>query len=113
MDKRQYSRFSFNEAIAYQTAGETSLSGALGGNISQGGVRIRIQKFIPLRTLVYLKIHLTNPERNIPVKGQVVWIMEVPHSDTYDAGIEFLKEKYRDPAIGEQFHSLRFDPASP
>ena len=113
MDKRQYLRLSFNESVAYQTTGETPLSGGLSSDISQGGVRIRIQEFIPLRAVVHLKIHFTNPMRTVPVKGQVVWVRELPHSQVYDVGVRFLEEEYRDPVIGEYIHSRRFDPASP
>ncbi|MBI4309375.1 MAG: PilZ domain-containing protein [Candidatus Omnitrophica bacterium] len=91
MDKRQCPRFSFKESIAYQTAQEVPLAGSLSADISQGGVRIRIQEFIALRTVVHLKIHLTNPARVVPVKGEVVWVREVPHSESYDVGIRFLE----------------------
>ena len=109
MDQRQYQRFSFREAVAYQTAGEDPLSGSLSADISQAGVRIRIQEFIPLRTIVHLKIHLTNPLHTVPVKGQVIWVREVPHSENYDVGIRFLEEDHNHTGFEKYIHSRRFE----
>jgi len=91
MDKRQYPRFSFREPVGYQTTGEGLSFGALTDDISQGGVKIRVQEFIPLRTVLHMKIHMNDPARLVPVKGQVVWVREVPHSEVYDIGIRFLE----------------------
>lgn len=91
-NKREHPRSSFREPVGYQTSGEEGLPvGALAGDISQGGVRIRVQEFIPLRTVLQMKIRMTDPERMVPVKGQVVWVREVPHSEVYDVGIKFLE----------------------
>ncbi len=107
MDKRQYPRFSFNEAVVYQT-GEAPSSGSLAADISHGGVRIRVQEFIPLRTVISMKIHLGNPVRTVPIKGKVVWVREVPHSEVFDIGIEFLIDP-SNPAVGDHIRSQRFE----
>ena len=92
MDKRSYPRFPFNDPVVYKT-GDFSSTGSLAVDLSQGGVRIRVQKFIALRTVVSMNIHLNDPVRMLPVKGQVVWVREVPHSEIYDVGIRFLEEQ--------------------
>ena len=108
--KRQYPRFPFKEAIGYQANGDAPLSGGLSADIGEGGVRIRVQEFIPLRTVLSLKVHLTDPARTVPVRGQVVWVREVPHSEsTFDVGIKFLEEEPKDPALGEYFNSRRYE----
>ena len=91
MDKRQYSRFSFRKSVEYQTREEGMPSGSLSDDISKSGVRIRVQEFIPLRTVLTLKIHMTEPARTVPVKGEVVWVREVPYSEVYDIGIRFTE----------------------
>ena len=86
--------------MGYQNAEESPLSGSLASDISQGGVRIRVQQFIPLRTIVNLKIHLNNPSRSVPVKGQVVWVREVPDAEeVFDVGIQFLEIDSTDSAL--------------
>jgi hypothetical protein len=90
MDQRQFTRFPFNEPVNYQS-GEDPSNGSLAGDISEGGVRIRVQEFIPLRTILSLKIHMNNPPRVVPIKGQVMWVREVPESEVFDIGIRFLE----------------------
>jgi c-di-GMP-binding flagellar brake protein YcgR len=109
MDKRQYPRFDFKEAVRYQMTEQEPAFGSLAEDISEGGVRIRVHEFVPLRTIVYLKIHMTNPVRVVPVKGQVVWIKEVPHSDCYEVGIHFVEESGLEPGIGEYIRSQKFE----
>jgi hypothetical protein len=106
MDQRQYPRFSFKEPVAFQAAEEAPSTGSLAGDISEGGVRIRVQEFIPLRTVLTLKIHLNNPVRTLPVKGEVVWVREVPHSEVFDVGIRFLEVEQIAPKI---IRSQRFE----
>lgn len=91
MDNRQFPRFAFREAVGYHRNEGLPVEGSVGADISRGGVRIRVHQFIPLRSVVYLKIHLTNPVRTLPVKGTVVWIREVPHSEAFDVGIQFVE----------------------
>jgi hypothetical protein len=91
VEKRQYSRYTFREPVRYALTQDLPENGSLGADISDGGVRIRVQQFIPLKTILNLKLHLKDPTRVVPVKGQVVWVREVPHSDVFDIGIRFLQ----------------------
>ncbi len=91
MEKRQHPRFSFREPVAYNKKEGSPESGSLANDISGGGVRIRVQEFIPLNTVLDLKVHFTAPARTMAVKGFVVWVREVPHSEVYDVGIRFLQ----------------------
>ncbi len=91
MDKRQYPRFSFNGPVGYQRNEEYPENGSLCIDVSQGGVKLRSSEFIPLHTLLDLKLHLKNPSRLLSVKGQVIWVREVPHSEIFDVGIRFIE----------------------
>jgi len=91
MNKRQYPRFPFKEPVDYQMKEDGAGAGALADDISRGGVRIRVQKFLPLGSILQLKIHMSQPVRVFQVKGRVVWVRELPHSDCYDIGIKFLE----------------------
>lgn len=87
------------------------MNGSLGKDISQGGVQIRVQQFLPLRSIVNLKIHLTNPSRTVPVKGLVVWVREVPESEVFDIGIQFMELDRTDMSLESyiRFQGLRED----
>jgi c-di-GMP-binding flagellar brake protein YcgR len=91
MEKRQYPRIDFTEPVGYQDSEEFPESGSLAGDISQSGVRIRVNEFMPLRKIVSLKLHLNNPTRVVSVRGQVMWVREVPYSENFDVGIRFLE----------------------
>ncbi len=101
MDQRQFPRFLFRDSVEYKKTEGELLSNSMAADLSLGGVRIRVGTFIPLRSVVQLKLHLTSPVRLVPVKGQVVWVREVPYSESFDVGIQFLQEEYRDPAIDQ------------
>lgn len=91
MEKRQYPRLDFTEPVGYQEHDEYPESGCTANDISQSGVRIRVNEFMPLRKIISLKLHLNNPTRVVSVRGQVMWVREVPYSETFDVGIRFLE----------------------
>ncbi len=91
MEKRQYPRFDFSEPVGYHDAREFPEMGSLAADISQSGVRLRVGEFLPLRKVLDLKLHLNNPTRVMSVRGQVMWVREVPHSEVFDVGIRFLE----------------------
>lgn len=107
MDKRKFPRFSFNESIGLQKQQGIALSGSLANDLSVGGVRIRVGEFLALGSIVQLEIYLDNPTRALNVKGQVVWVREVPHSDMFDVGLSFVQEEYHDPSIGQFIYSKK------
>ena len=91
MEKRQYPRFAFSEPVSYQHTEGSQELGSMGEDISQGGVRIRVNEFLPLLKILNLRLHLNNPSRVLDVKGQVVWVRELPLGETFDVGIRFLE----------------------
>ena len=107
MNDRQYSRFSFKESVGYQI-GEAPLTGSLSGDISEGGLRLNVHEFIPLNTIVRLQIHVSDPERVLAAQGRVVWVREVPQSDRYDVGIEFVVDQDTGPVLRSYVSSRRF-----
>jgi len=84
------------------------LSGSLSGDISEGGLRLSVQEFIPLNTIVRLNIHVSDSARVLPAQGRVVWVREVPQSDRYDVGIEFIIDQDTGPVLRSYVSSHRF-----
>ncbi len=108
-NRRIYERIPYHEAVGVQK-GENPPSGSVAKDLSLGGVQINVGDFIPLNTVVNLQIHLTNPARTVPIKGRVAWVREVPQSERYDVGIEFLPDKDSTAAIQHYISSRRFQP---
>ena len=88
--------------------GEAPLSGSLSGDISEGGLRLSIREFIPLNAIVRLQIHISDPARVLSAQGRVVWVREVPQSDRYDVGIEFVVDQDTGPVLRSYVSSHRF-----
>jgi c-di-GMP-binding flagellar brake protein YcgR len=58
-------------------------------DISAGGVKILTSVYIPLSTLVRLKITLSKLGESIGPIGKVVWGKRCENSDMYEMGLEF------------------------
>ena len=58
-------------------------------DISAGGVKIWTSVYIPLDTLIMLKITLLKIGETIGPIGKVVWGKQIEKSDMYEMGIEF------------------------
>jgi len=63
---------------------------ALTENISQGGVKILTDTFLPLDSVVRLEINMARYNRKMTLPGKVRWVFE--HEDTriYEMGLEFV-----------------------
>lgn len=58
-------------------------------NISRGGIKIRIDAFIPIQDRLYVYLRLpTNQTLEIQVRP--AWIVELPHLDKYEMGARFV-----------------------
>ncbi len=87
-ERRAFRRFSFKEPVEFLTKEETASIGSLSSDLSEGGVRIRLFKFVPVQSQITLYISL-DPQKTVECEGRVVWIEEVPFSEHYQAGVEF------------------------
>ena len=58
-------------------------------DISAGGVKILTSVYIPLDSLVKLKITLSKLRKTIDPIGKVVWGSQLENGDVYEMGIEF------------------------
>jgi hypothetical protein len=96
-DKRRFSRLEFREPVKYQVRNpahlQSSRLGSFGGllscDLSEGGIRFRIDDFIPLSTELSLEFDVPGNE-HVALDGQVAWISQLPHSDQYIFGLRFI-----------------------
>ena len=58
-------------------------------DISEGGVRFRVGKFLPIRERVWVKLSIPR-SKPIEVVTKPAWIRELPTIGQYDVGAEFL-----------------------
>jgi c-di-GMP-binding flagellar brake protein YcgR len=58
-------------------------------DISMTGARIQTHLYLPVDSLLKIKIFLKNPPQMITVFGKVKWIKDLVQGASYEAGIEF------------------------
>ena len=68
----------------------TRVADALVKNISRGGVRIRVDEFVPVNHELYFYLNLPNHEA-IEVRIVAAWIVELPNLRKYELGARFVE----------------------
>ena len=58
-------------------------------DISEGGIRFRAGKFIPVQNRLLFRLRLPN-QKPIEAVAKPAWIREIPALNQYDIGAEFL-----------------------
>ena len=76
-------------------------------NISRGGIKIRLDAFIPIQDRLYVYLHLPT-HRTIEVQVRPAWIVELRHLNKFELGARFLdmKEEDEDAIENFQYHAL-------
>ncbi len=90
-ERRRFQRISFREAVQFSLEARHGFGGCLAQDISEGGLKIHFEDFVPINKDISFKLRLgTKPgARIIDVMGKVVWIAMTPYSDRYQLGIQF------------------------
>ncbi len=92
-NRRQFPRFEFDKPVQYQSKEGADSHGALASDISIGGIKMTINDFVPLGSVLELGIHIAELDRQVVVKGKVVWIRENTYSERFDIGLEFVRDE--------------------
>ena len=71
-------------------------------NISRGGLRIRVDAFIPIQNRLYIYLHLPS-HQTIEVQVLPAWIVEIPHLNKYEVGARFVGIREEEESIIENF----------
>src|SRR5262245_21542507 len=65
-------------------------------NISRGGIKIRLDLFVPIQDRLYVYLHLPNHHQTIEVQVRPAWIVELPHLGKFEMGARFLDIRQED-----------------
>jgi hypothetical protein len=96
MERRRAPRLTENNDITITVmSGENKPSGVnviynRSTDISMSGARIQTHLYLPVNTLLKIKIFLKDPPQMITIFGEVKWIKGISESESYEAGIEFV-----------------------
>ena len=87
-DKRAFKRVRLSEPVRFEFKNPTHYGGCLSADISEGGVRLRVNEFIALGEEISVNIQLS-PKKMVEGVGKVVWVQKMPYADQYQVGLEF------------------------
>lgn len=89
-EKRKHIRFNTYLSVRFQLKNQPSKFGYTSSrDISEGGVRLILDDFLRPKTEVLLEMILLG--RVINPEAVVVWSQRIPHSDNYQAGLQFSR----------------------
>ena len=91
-DKRRFRRVPFKEPVQFRTKDYLEPVGCVAHDISERGIRISSQDFIPLKEEVDLTLQMDFGIQ-VDVQGRVVWVQRVPHAEYYQVGLEFFSQQ--------------------
>ena len=93
-NRRRYQRFPYYESVSLQRAQDFPLEGSLSEDISLSGLKLNISEFIPINTILEVKIHIPTRASLVTVPAKVVWVRESPKcTDGWQIGIELIENQ--------------------
>lgn len=96
-EQRRFPRVALNSEVKFQIRQSNKFGLTCCRDISEGGVRILTEEFIPLGTTMKLEIILKNALKCIDAIAEVVWLQRMLHSERYQMGLRFreIADAYR------------------
>lgn len=87
-DKRSFKRAKLSGPVRFEFKDPECFGGCLSCDISEGGIRVRFNEFVPLGTNLSMGVQLDSG-RVVECIGKVVWVSQIPFGDQYEIGLEF------------------------
>ena len=67
--------------------------GCLAADISDGGMKVSLNNFVPVDTELSLEVQLAS-QRIVDCVANIVWIEKMPYMDRYQVGLKFKEERF-------------------
>lgn len=93
-EKRQFRRINHSEPVQFQFLDPRIAGGCVAKDLSEGGIRIRLNRFVPLKEDLTLVIHLAD-QNIVECTGRVVWVEKSRFGEYYEAGLMFSEDDAR------------------
>jgi Tfp pilus assembly protein PilZ len=87
-ERRYFHRVRHAQPVQFRFMDPSMYGGCLSCDLSEGGIRVRFNDFIPLGTELALQIKLAD-DNFVDCSGRVVWVQKNRFGDSYQAGLEF------------------------
>ncbi len=89
-EKRNFQRVNRTQPVRFQLKDPSQFGGSLSCDLSEGGIRVHLNDFMPLNTELTLAIQLAD-ESMVECPCRVAWVKKNRFSDRYQAGLEFVE----------------------
>jgi hypothetical protein len=91
-ERRMSRRFDFREPVQFRSVNPVRSGGCLSCDLSEGGLRININEFVPPGTGLTVQIPLP-AQQFVEYAGRVAWVSKLPFAERYQLGLEFSQDK--------------------
>ncbi|MDP2938890.1 MAG: PilZ domain-containing protein [Candidatus Omnitrophota bacterium] len=88
-ERRKFRRASLDTPLRYKFKQANEFGSTITRDISEGGLKLNLEKFVPINTDFVLELGLDKLSNIINAVGKVVWVTKIPHSERYQLGLEF------------------------
>ena len=91
-ERRRYKRVDFREPVQFGSVNPVRCGGCLSCDLSEGGLRVNVNEFVPPGTGLTLQIPLA-AQKFVEHAGRVAWVSKLPFMERYQLGLEFSKDE--------------------
>ncbi|MGA1871261.1 MAG: PilZ domain-containing protein [bacterium] len=97
-ERRRYPRYVARVPLKLKEigSGPHSERRTLTGNLSEGGVKFSVDRFISPQSRVFLELTIPSAPKLLRIMSRVAWIKKLPDTDSYEGGNEFLDMTKKD-----------------
>lgn len=88
-ERRRFVRIDFNTSVSYQYEGRAQFDYALTKDLSEGGICLILDRFIPKDRVLMIEFSLKENILPIKTKARLAWIAQLAYVQRYRAGLEF------------------------
>ena len=91
-ERRIFNRVECRKPVGFRLKDPSIFGGCLSSDISEGGIKVNLNEFVPLDTEFILEVKIATQEI-VDCVARVVWIEKLAFMDRYQAGLEFKNER--------------------
>lgn len=89
-ERRKFIRIPESAPITYEIMDDPETGEHLTKDISQGGIRFFVHRFVPVNSFLRIKLFLKKITFYFEALVKVVWIRRDPHGERFEVGVEFI-----------------------
>ncbi|HNX82110.1 MAG TPA: PilZ domain-containing protein [Candidatus Omnitrophota bacterium] len=89
IEKRRFPRIGFKFPLSYKIRGSCEFDQTIANDISCGGLSFVENRFLAPETRLMFEIKILDKVLH-PI-GRIAWANQLPHSNRYNLGVEFLE----------------------